>query len=150
MLVLTALSMAPDLDFLAWPLRAWQGSPWLHRGALHSLLAAAAIAALGALLLDRRKGYPAAFLAAFAAVASHGLLDTITHGGSGVMLLWPFDAARFLAPWRPLPAAPIGGRILSPHGLALVAREAIFFAPLLLVALWPARARQPGEPEGAT
>ena len=137
MLVLTAVSMAPDLDVLAWPLRAWRDSPWAHRGALHSLLAAAIIGALGALFLDRRGGHAVALLLAAGTAATHGLLDTITHGGNGVMLLWPFDLTRTLATWRPLPAAPIGARILSSHGLSLVAREALLCAPLLLAALWP-------------
>ena len=30
-------------------------------------------------------------LFATAVVASHGLLDTLTDGGRGVALLWPFD-----------------------------------------------------------
>ncbi len=138
-LVLTALSMFPDLDVVTWWTGAGRHSLWLHRGALHSLAASVAAALLAALLLDRRRGFAGAFLVCLATAVSHPLLDTVTHGGSGVMLLWPLSDARFLAPWRPLPAAPIGPRLLAPHGLALLAREAVLFAPLVLYALWPRR-----------
>lgn len=138
-LILTALATFPDLDVITWFAGAGRYSIWWHRGALHSLAAAALAALVGALLLDRGRRFPAALLVCLAAAASHGLLDTMTHGGSGVMLLWPFSDARFLAPWHPLPAAPIGLRIFSPRGLELMAGEAVLFAPLLVYALWPRR-----------
>ncbi len=138
-LVLTALAMFPDVDVLAWAMRAGSGSPWLHRGVLHSMAVAVVAALAGALLLRRRRGFAAALLVCLAAAVSHGLLDTVTRGGSGVMLLWPFSHARFLAPWHPLPASPIGPHLLSLRGLELVAREAALFAPLLVYAFWPRR-----------
>jgi inner membrane protein len=137
MLVLTALSMFPDLDVVTWWTGMGRHSIWLHRGALHSLAVSVVAAVLGALLLDRRRGFGGAFLVCLATAVSHPLLDTITHGGSGVMLFWPVSEARFLAPWHPLPATPIGPRLLSPHGLGLLAREAVLFAPLVIYALWP-------------
>ncbi len=146
-LVFTALAMFPDLDGAARLLGAGPGSPWLHRGALHSLVLSAAAAALATLLLPGGRGRALTFVAAFATAASHGLLDSITHGGSGVMLLWPLTDERFLAGWRPLPAAPMGLRLLSPRGLALLAREALLFSPLLAYALWPRRGRGPGAGE---
>lgn len=138
-LVFTGLAWFPDLDVLGWFLHVDRASAWAHRGATHSLLAAALAAVLGALLLDRGRGFLATFALAFAAAASHGLLDTITRGGSGVMLLWPFSPDRFLAPWHPLPAAPLGPRIFSPRGLTLMAGEAVAFSPFLACALWPRR-----------
>ncbi len=140
-LVLTGLAMFPDLDALAPLAGAGWHSIWWHRGALHSLFVAAIAAVIGAVLLERGRGrrLVAALLVCFATAASHGLLDTLTHGGSGVMLLWPFRQARFLSPWHPLPASPIGARIFSAHGLELMAGEAILFAPLLVYALWPRR-----------
>jgi inner membrane protein len=139
MLAFTALAMFPDLDGAARLLGAGAGSPWLHRGALHSLLLSAAAAALAALLLPGGRGRAFTFAAAFATAASHGLLDLFTHGGSGVMLPWPLSPERLLAGWRPLPAAPMGLRLLSPRGIWLMAREALLFAPLLIYALWPRR-----------
>jgi inner membrane protein len=150
MLVLTALATFPDLDVVAWSAGAAKHSVWLHRGALHSLAAAAVAALLGAVLLDRGRGFAAALLVCFATAASHGLLDTITHGGSGVMLLWPFSQERFLAPWHPLPASPMGSRLFSPRGLELMAGEAVLFAPLLVYALWPRRGRIQGAMERST
>jgi inner membrane protein len=139
MLVFTALAMFPDLDGGARLLGAGAGSVWHHRGALHSLVLSAAAAALASLLLPGGRGRAFTFGAAFATAASHGLLDIFTHGGSGVMLLWPFTAQRFLAGWSPLPAAPMGLRLLSPRGISLMAREALLFSPLLIYALWPRR-----------
>lgn len=149
-LVLTALSMFPDLDVVGWGTGVGRHSVWLHRGALHSLVAAAVAAVLGALLLDRGRGFAGALLVCFATAASHGLLDTITHGGSGVMLLWPFSQARFLAPWHPLPASPIGPRLFSPRGLELMAGEALLFAPLLVYAFWPRRGSIQGAMQRST
>lgn len=149
-LVLTALATFPDLDVVGWFVGAERHSIWLHRGALHSLVAAGLAAVVGAVLLDRGRGFAAALLVAFATAASHGLLDTITHGGAGVMLLWPFSHARFLAPWHPLPASPIGPRLLSPRGLELMAGEALLFAPLLVYALWPRRSGIQGAVERST
>lgn len=143
-LAFTALSMFPDLDVLARAFGAGRGSPWLHRGALHSLLVAAA-GGIAVALLSGGLGRPRARTAAAAALvaASHGLLDTFTRGGAGIMLLWPLSAERFLAPWRPLPAAPMGLSLLSPRGLDVLLLEALWFAPLLAYALWP-RTLTPG------
>ena len=54
-----------------------------------------------------------AALAAPALLASHALLDTLTDGGLGAALLWPFNFTRYFAPWRPIPVAPIGLDFLS-------------------------------------
>ncbi|HEX9051516.1 MAG TPA: metal-dependent hydrolase [Anaeromyxobacter sp.] len=134
-----ALSAFPDLDVAARCLGAAAGSEWLHRGALHSLAAAAA-AGIAAALAVGGLGRPRWAMAAAGALvaASHGLLDTLTGGGAGVMLLWPASAARLIA-WRLMPAAPIGVRIFSPRGAGVVLGELLRFAPLLVYALWPAR-----------
>jgi inner membrane protein len=150
MLAFAALAMFPDLDGGARLAGAGAGSVWLHRGALHSLVLSAAAAALVALVLPGRRGRAFTFAAAFATAASHGLLDIVTHGGSGVMLLWPLTAQRFLAGWSPLAAAPMGLRLLSPRGISLMAREALLFSPLLIYALWPRRGAASSAREGAS
>jgi inner membrane protein len=139
-LLFTALAAFPDLDVLARRLGAEAGSSWLHRGALHSLLAAA-VAGLASALLPGGLGRSRARLAVTAVLvaASHGLLDAFTGGGGGVMFLWPLSAERFLAPWHVLPAAPMGLRFLSARGGAVALRELLLFAPLVLYALWPRR-----------
>ena len=68
-------------------------------------------------------------------LVSHGLLDTLTDGGLGAALLWPFDLTRYFAPWRPIPVAPIGLDFLSRYGLAVSLAELVLFAPLIVFAL---------------
>jgi inner membrane protein len=139
-LLLTALATFPDLDVLARPLGAAPGSPWMHRGALHSLAAAAVAGVVVALLAGGlgRSRWRLAFTAALVA-AGHGLLDMFTSGGRGVMLLWPATTERFLAALHVVSAAPMGLRLASARGFEVMAREAILFSPLLVYALWPAR-----------
>jgi inner membrane protein len=79
-------------------------------------------------------------------VASHGLLDALTDGGLGVAVFWPFSNERFFAPWRPLPVAPIGARFWSGRGLAVVAVELCWFAPLVLWTLLGAGRKRPSLP----
>lgn len=132
MLAFSALSMLPDADVIAFALRIPYSAPFGHRGASHSLLAALACGALAAALGTWRLGALVAGV-----VASHGLLDTLTDGGLGVALLWPFSLERFFAPVRPLPVAPIGARFLSSRGLFIAVMELLWFSPLWLYVLWP-------------
>jgi hypothetical protein len=73
---------------------------------------------------------------AFAVVvfASHGLLDTMTDGGLGAALLWPFNLTRHFAPWRPIPVAPIGPDFFTPDGAMVALTELALFLPLWLYA----------------
>ncbi|MBK9517176.1 MAG: metal-dependent hydrolase [Anaeromyxobacter sp.] len=138
--VFVALSTFQDLDFLARRLGAPAGSAWLHRGAIHAL-ATAALAGLAAAALVGGQGRSRAAMALAGALvaASHGLLDTLTGGGAGVMLAWPLTADRFLAPWTWMPAAPMGLRLLSSRGASVALRELVLFGPLLLYVAWPGR-----------
>ncbi len=140
-----ALATFPDADVAARCLGAAAGSEWLHRGALHSLAAAVA-AGIAAALAAGGLGRPrwAMAIAGALVAATHGLLDTLTRGSAGVMLLWPASAARLTA-WRLMPAAPIGVRIFSARGADVILGELLWFAPLLAYALWPrGRAGDPG------
>jgi inner membrane protein len=83
----------------------------------------------------RRTGLMAAVV-----LTSHGLLDSLTDGGRGVALLWPFSDERFFAPWHPIPVSPIGLGILTRYGAHVAVHELLLFAPILLYALWPRRA----------
>jgi hypothetical protein len=71
-------------------------------------------------------------LVATLVLASHGLLDTVTDGGFGVALLWPFSLTRFFAPWRPIPVAPIGPAFFTPDGAMIALTELVL--PLWLYA----------------
>ena len=138
--VFTALATFADLDAVPAMLGVPLPPPFGHRGALHSLVVATAVGlAAGALVLAPRGGRLRTALLSVAAAASHGILDCLTHGGRGIALLWPFAPTRLLLPWRPVPAAPLGFRFLSPAGMRLLTFEAVLFSPLLLYALWPRR-----------
>ncbi|HYV66399.1 MAG TPA: metal-dependent hydrolase, partial [Myxococcales bacterium] len=117
-----------------------------HRGAAHSIviaLALATVAVLAARLQPRQVGLGQTdkllWLLCAGVAISHGLLDTLTDGGLGIALLWPFSNARYFAPFRPIPVAPIGQGMWSERGLRVVLTEALQFAPLLFWASWPRR-----------
>ena len=99
----SALSMLPDADVIGFKLGVRYADPWGHRGATHSFVFALAVAALVALIARAAKlpGWRT-FLVAAAVVASHPLLDTMTDGGLGCALLWPFSDERFLREEWPL------------------------------------------------
>ena len=139
-------SMLPDLDVLAFRFGIPYADTFGHRGASHALATAALIGALAAAAL-RPWRIPAARVFVFVslAAASHGLLDTLTDGGHGVALLWPWSEARFFAPVRPIEVSPIGvGRFLSARGAAVLASETLWVwgpCALLACAVRPLRQR---------
>jgi inner membrane protein len=138
-------AILPDADVLSFSFNAARGSLFGHRGFSHSLL----FALLAALLIVRLafKSAPAftkewwkLLLFFFAATASHGLLDALTDGGSGVAFFAPFDATRYFFPWRPIEVSPISlDRFLSPRGMEVLQSEFVWIwipAILLLAAAW--------------
>jgi inner membrane protein len=139
----------PDLDVIG----VWLGVPWGHvlghRGITHSLPFAAALAAVVVATAFRGHtwdgGRLALGLALFAATASHGVLDAMTNGGSGVAFLAPFDDARYFLPWRPIPVSPISAsRFLSERGLVIMRAEMllIWLPAAILVGMGAARRRR--------
>ena len=92
----SALAMLPDLDVIGFALGVRYGDPWGHRGAAHSLVMAAALG-VAVTAIARRRGLPPGRTALFTVtvLASHGLLDTMTDGGLGCALLWPFSQTRY-------------------------------------------------------
>lgn len=141
-LLLPLLSILPDADVVGFTYGVAYAAPWGHRGASHSLLIAAALALLFTPLLARRRTVISSYLLLFIVIASHGLIDTLTDGGLGVALLWPWKTTRYFAPWRPIPVAPIGPWMFSARGLHVVMVELMQFAPFLLYALWPRKRRR--------
>lgn len=139
----SSLSLLPDVDVIGFPLGIRYADPWGHRGATHSFAFALLVAA-GIWIAAKAARLPAwrTALVAAAVVASHPLLDTMTDGGLGCALLWPFSDHRFFAPWRPIPVAPIGPAFVSARGLRIAVTEILLMAPFLIYALWP-RARRP-------
>ena len=140
MVIWSFISLLPDADVLGFRFGVAYADPWGHRGATHSfafsVLLGVAIGGLGRLL-----GLPAlrTTVTAIAVIASHALLDTLTDGGLGCALLWPFDNTRYFAPWNPIPVAPIGRAFFSAAGLRVALHEVVLFAPLFAAALWPRR-----------
>jgi len=134
----SALSFLPDADVVGFALGVRYEDAWGHRGATHSLVFAAAVGVIiGVAAPFFRR--PAIRTGVFAALvlASHGFLDTLTDGGLGIALLWPFDLTRYFAPWTPIPVSPIGLRFFSPYGMYAAAVELLYFAPLIWFAVRP-------------
>ena len=131
----SALSMLPDADVVGFSFGINYGDAWGHRGATLSIVFALVIAAAIGIAAARLR-LPAlrTWLIASVVLVSHGLLDTLTNGGLGIALLWPFDLTRYFAPWRPIPVSPIGLGYLSPYGLFVALTELILFSPLIVFA----------------
>jgi inner membrane protein len=130
-----ALALLPDIDVVGFMGGVPYGAAWGHRGATHSLLLAAAggvATGLAARIFKRPVGLTTAV--AVVVLASHGLLDTMTDGGLGIALLWPFSLTRFFAPWQPIPVAPIGPAFLTLDGATVALSEIALFLPLWLFA----------------
>ena len=130
--VLSALcAVLPDADVISFAYGARRGSMLGHRGITHSLPFALLIALLVVWLAFRKtpafsKKWWALLIFFFAATASHGMLDALTDGGSGVAFFAPFDATRYFFPWRPIEVSPIGMRFFSQRGLEVIESEVVW------------------------
>ncbi len=143
MVLWSGLSLLPDADVIGFRLGVAYGDEWGHRGASHSIVFALGVAlAFAAVARLSERPFPRTLALAAVVVGSHGLLDTLTDGGLGAELLWPFSSERFFAPVAPLPVAPIGRGILSSRGLYVIGIELLWFAPLLAYALRPRQGSQ--------
>ncbi len=142
MVVWSFLSMLPDADVLGFRFGIAYAAPWGHRGATHSLFFALVLGTLiGAAAPLFRQPAVRTGVCAVLVLCSHALLDTLTDGGLGCALLWPFKLKRYFAPWNPIPVAPIGRRFFSSAGLHVAFAETLLFLPLWFYAFWPRRAR---------
>ena len=136
-LVSAVLPMLPDLDVLGGPLGVPFLSMWGHRGITHSLAAAVVIGAVAAALTHHALRVRPVPLAVYCAVitASHGVLDALTDGGAGVAFFAPFDATRYVLPWRPIPVSPLAAHFFSEWGWRVFRAElALVWIPALVVA----------------
>jgi inner membrane protein len=141
-------AMVPDLDVIGLAVGVPWGHMLGHRGLTHSPIFAAALAALTTWTLLRGDGRPGAvWLFLFLATASHGVLDAMTDGGSGVAFLAPLSGARYFLPWRPIPVAPLAFRFFSARGWQVLQAEMLLIwlpsAVLALAATLAWRARRP-------
>lgn len=126
-------SVLPDFDVLAFNLGIPYRSVWGHRGFTHSLLFAVLAGCVIAWTAFRQEESVTmkrsrTSLAIFFSVAtiSHLALDSLTNGGLGVAALWPFENARYFAPWRPIRVSPIGADFFSAYGMQVLANEIVW------------------------
>ncbi len=147
-----ALAVAPDLDLISYHLWAPDGDPLAHRGMTHSLIFAVALAIILGVALRRRYPDARVGLFAFLALASHGLMDTLSHVGDGPKLLWPFLNRGIHSPWQPVPGVPTASDYFSIHAIPTFLVEAVIFSPLVVVAVLLVMSREgqessPARPE---
>jgi inner membrane protein len=136
MLLWSAVSLLPDADVIGFSLGVRYGDPWGHRGATHSLtLAVIAGLAIAVVARSRKRPFRRTALLAGCLLASHGLLDTMTDGGLGCALFWPFELTRYFAPWRPIPVAPIGLDFFTSYGAVIAVQELVLFLPAIVYSL---------------
>lgn len=117
-----AFAVLPDADVAGFSFGIEYADAWGHRGATHSLAFAALCAGLLALVWREARSLLAFAFLTFS-MASHGLLDTLTSGGLGAALWWPWDDARIFAPYTPIRVSPIGLSFFSSRGLETLISE---------------------------
>lgn len=151
------LGNLPDADFIPGLLMGEPGA--YHRGISHSVGAALAVALVVAAAGGARlgAGFRPLFLIAFAAYASHLVLDAImpdTRGIVGVPLFWPLSD-RYVGyalpvPWRVRYVLDLRigddvggffGVLLRPRTFLALAVETVLFLPLLALPALAARSR---------
>jgi inner membrane protein len=144
-------SVLPDLDVVAFKMGIPYAAAFGHRGFSHSLM----LAFLFALVCSAGFRYfkiplLPSFLFLFVSGASHGLLDTLTNGGLGIALLWPFSDERYFAPVQVIQVSPINpARFFSKRAVNVLLSEGrwvwlpcfILFLSLLLLR-WGNRLRK--------
>ncbi len=132
----------PDLDVIGFRFGVGGHLLWGHRGFTHSFVFAALLSGIVVAVAFQDAQWQhlraALWLFFFLATASHGILDAMTNGGSGVAFFAPFDNTRYFFPFRPIAVSPIGIRpFFSQRGLVVLASELIWiWLPSLLFAVF--------------
>ena len=121
-------AVIPDADVIAFKFGIPYASQWGHRGFTHSIVFALVLASLCVVLYRRLNSRPATvFWLCLIACVSHPLLDSMTNGGLGVALFWPFSTDRLFFPFRPIQVSPIGvGSFFSEAGIKVMASELVW------------------------
>ncbi len=131
-------SVLPDLDVIAFRFGIAYADEFGHRGFSHSLLCAALVALLGAVLYRwYGTGFRRAWAVLFVSMASHGVLDAFTTGGQGIAFFWPWSDARFFAPWQVIEVATLRWARFFSHRGAVVLKSEFWWVwvPLMSVAI---------------
>jgi len=118
------IAVFPDFDTFAMRVLGIPYGSFLgHRGFFHSPFFLILFSALAAKVVARRFGCAVILLLTLiwaCAAITHPLLDMLTDGGAGVMLLFPFSKARLFFPWRPIHVSPLEiSRFFSTAGYIL-------------------------------
>jgi inner membrane protein len=105
-------STIPDLDVVGFRFGVPRGHLLGHRGLSHSIVFAVCLSGCLAWLFpaaaQQLKGSSlTVFLFLFLSTLSHGILDAMTTGGSGVAFFAPIHNQRYFLPWRPIHVSPI-------------------------------------------
>lgn len=134
-----ACAVLPDVDVFGGAIGIPFWSPFGHRGLTHSLMFAAALAAVVALGCRwPRAGVSRGrlWLYLFLATTSHGVLDAMTNGGPGIAFFAPLTDTRYFFPFRPILVSPIGiPAFFSEWGLRVLQNEALWIGlPSLIFA----------------
>lgn len=110
LLVGAALTIAPDLDMIAFRFGIPYEHMFGHRGISHSLftalLAGGLLAGLGARIWRLHFGLLWVYF--FLCMVSHGLTDMLTGGGLGIALFAPFSGERYFFDIRPIRVSSFG------------------------------------------
>lgn len=125
------LAAAPDLDSIGFRFGIDYGDMLGHRGLTHSILFAAVLAGLVAVLAFPSDAAPVPrgqlWLYLCLATASHGTLDALTNGGLGVAFFAPFDNTRYFFPFTPIQVSPISVRaFFSEWGARVIKSEVVW------------------------
>ena len=136
----SALALAPDLDLFALPFRP-SGTPLEHRVMTHSLPFAvgAGVAAVAVGTWVRNSHAMALGMLVALALASHGILDSMTAVGHAPRILWPFTWQRFAMPWQPLPGVASFQGYFSLSAVRVFVAEGLWSAPFLATVVWALR-----------
>ncbi len=130
--VAIAVAVLPDADSLLYYFRVSYYYTLGHRGFFHSPLLGLIVSFLVMTLLFRKEVFLSGrwiryFSVFFLVWLSHGFLDALTNGGSGVAFLSPLSSERFFLPWRPIQVSPM--RIKSffgPRGWSVLKNEFVW------------------------
>lgn len=135
------LATLPDWDLISHAFAGVQDTMAGHRGASHSLLAAAAVGALlGVAFGPRWWGRWQTSLWAFLTIASHAILDLFNVAGK-VGLFWPWTDQFSTVPVQFIPGVLSTGDLLTPKVIPVLIWETVIFSPFFVYAFWrPVRA----------
>jgi inner membrane protein len=121
-------SVLPDIDVLGIFGSIQYGDLLSHRGLTHSLgfalVLSLVVVRLGFAEVARlSRDWSMLVMYFFLVTASHGFLDAMTGGGSGVAFFAPFDNTRYFLPWRPVMVSPMDLNRFFEHGIPILISE---------------------------